>query len=274
MKKIMLSGVLVFSCAICLADALWEEFKTFAEGRTELRASAGGMLDKELQRKKYFADTFAGKQTTLAATYKSSGKGVMGGTYVDADVDGIAVKIMVRPSEKAKIGGLSLGDAFNFTAVYKSRGDALHSVTFEDGVIGIGDEAPAAGEETAVDVTQDSALWQEYRDFAAGRMDRSESGFRAAAKKEMARKKYFSDHFYGKKVMLSGTFSSTGKAVMGGQYVSVKVDDVNVKIMIRPSEVSKAKGLRPGSRIRFTGNFKSRGDAMHGVTLEDGVIVE
>lgn len=74
--------------------------------------------------------------------------------------------------------------------------------------------------------------------------------------------------------MLTGTFKSTGKAVMGGQYVSVNVDDVSVKIMVRPSEVSKAKALQSGSTITFTGNFKSRGDAMHGVTFEDGVIVK
>ena len=277
MRKIVASVVCMmtmFAALMTRADSndLWAEYEKFASDRWVGLETAEGSVKKELARKRFFADTFYGKQITLTGEFKSSGKAVMGGTYVSIQVGNTAVKVMARPSEKSKLASFSAGDRVTFTGTFKSRGDALHGVTFEDGVFAAGDSAPVTDNASpAVDASSTEAIWTEYKTFASDRWSGLETA-RGAAKKELARKKYFADNFYGKTVVLTGTVNKSGKAIMGGTYLSITVDGMGVKFMMRPSEKAKLSSLSRGDQVTVSGTFKSRGDLNHGVTFEDGVL--
>jgi hypothetical protein len=277
MKNLIVKIICVVSMFATLVgfagdNELWAKYEDFANGRWSIPDSGKSMLKREWARKKYFAENFHGKEITLSGIYQKSGKGVMGGTYVSLKVGEIMVKVMARPSETSKIASLTVGSQITFTATFKSRGDAIHSVTFEDGIFATGDSAPIADNTVpVVDEAETRSLWAEYKSFAEDRWNDLDTAS-SAVNKELVRKRYFSEKFYGKTVKLTGTFKKSGKAVMGGTYLSISVDGVDVKIMMRPSEKSKLSSYSAGDQVTVVGTFKSRGDLVHSVTLESGVL--
>ncbi len=83
-------------------------------------------------------------------------------------------------------------------------------------------------------------------------------------------------NFEGRRVALSGTFKDAGYAINGRDiYVSIDVDGRSVKVLVDKDDFTQIKrisSLSRGSSVSFTGYFKSLGDLMHDVTLNNGSI--
>lgn len=266
----IVASCMVVSTFAVTAPQLWCDYISFADKRWSPppSVSLAGVVGKELVRKKYFSDHFEGKQVTITGLFDKSDKATWGGTYVSVKVGDKKVKVMARPNEKEKIASFNSGGMITFTATFKSRGDATHCATFEDGVFAVGDSIPKAAADQVGDETMDSGAWKEFCKFSN---DKKPEG-RGILDWSKEREKIFAEKFYGKRIRITGTYKSAGKAVSGGHYVSLQVDGVNVKSIVRPCEWEKCEKLKAGDAITISATFKSTGDMKHAVTFEDGVL--
>ena len=109
-------------------------------------------------------------------------------------------------------------------------------------------------------------LWKNYCEY----LDSAES------MSSLQRMEKWKD-FEGQRVTLSGIFKDAGYAINGKDiYVSVDVDGRNVKVLVDKNnsmQVKRIVSLKKGEAVVCTGYFKSIGDLMHDVTLNNGSIV-